>query len=90
MPYIKGKEFRHNIDTSTLDLIERIDNEGDLNYAITTLLLRYVEKKGKCYATLNTVMGVLYCIAYEFYRRVVTPYEDKKIKENGDIDGFSD
>jgi hypothetical protein len=28
-------------------------------------------------------MGVLACIQEEFYRKVVVPYEEKKIKENG-------
>lgn len=88
MPYIKNGD-RPNIDAAVLELAEHIDNEGDLNYAITKLLLRYLSEKGRRYATLNTIMGILSCVANEFYRRVVAPYEDKKIQENGDIDGFS-
>ena len=29
------------------------------------------------------VLGVLQCVSYEFYRRAVVPYEDKKIEQNG-------
>ena len=37
------------------------------------------------YAVYNRAMGVFDCAAREFYRRVVAPYEDKKIMENGDV-----
>ena len=33
----------------------------------------------------NRSMGVLECIKSEWYRRQVGPYEDKKIRENGDV-----
>lgn len=90
MPYIKSKEVRESITGEVELLIMAIDNEGDLNFAITSLLLEYMKKKEKNYATLNTIMGVLSCVAREFYRRVIGPYENTKIKENGDIPGLSD
>jgi hypothetical protein len=31
-------------------------------------------------------VGVLVCTALEFYRRMVSPYEDTKIKEHGDVE----
>jgi len=31
------------------------------------------------------VIGALEACKLEFYRRAVVPYEDKKIKENGDV-----
>jgi hypothetical protein len=37
------------------------------------------------YADHNEVMGVLNCIALEFYRRKTAPYEDVKIAEEGDL-----
>jgi broad-specificity NMP kinase len=34
---------------------------------------------------LNDVRGVLRCAQLEMYRRLIATYEDKKIKENGDV-----
>ena len=40
---------------------------------------------GNSYATINDIIGALEGAKMEFYRRVVAPYEDEKIKENGDV-----
>ena len=37
------------------------------------------------YKTCNDITGALINCEHEFYRRVVAPYEDKKIIENGDV-----
>jgi broad-specificity NMP kinase len=37
------------------------------------------------YTNVNSVMGVLSCVSAELYRRLAAPYEDRKIKENGDV-----
>jgi len=37
------------------------------------------------YKRYNKAMGVLECIKQEFYRRVISKYEDQKIEENGDV-----
>jgi hypothetical protein len=37
------------------------------------------------YFNYNRAIGVLECIKLEFYRRMVGPYEDIKIKEAGDV-----
>ncbi len=58
---------------------------GELNYTLTKLLLEYLDRKGKSYAHINEIMGVLNCVGHEFYRRWVSPYEDKKIQEHGDV-----
>jgi len=90
MPYIKSEEQRLELEYPIETLITTIKDEGDLNFVITTLISKYVQEKGKNYATLNTVLGVLSAVAREFYRRVVAPYEDTKIEENGDIRCFKD
>ncbi|HJT44842.1 MAG TPA: hypothetical protein VJ721_01105, partial [Chthoniobacterales bacterium] len=59
---------------------------GELNFAITVLVDRYLEDKGEIrYAHLNEVIGVIDCAKLELYRRVAAPYEDRKITENGDV-----
>jgi len=83
MPYIK-QEAR-NFMNPTIDLLShQIENIGDLNYSISMLVRKYLGKDYN-YADLNSCMGVLECAKEEFYRKVVAPYEDKKIEENGDL-----
>lgn len=83
MPYIK-QEDREKLD-QMLDTDWRPDTPGELNYIITKLVHEYIEEKGTNYKTLNAVVGVLECAKMELYRRIVSPYEDEKIKENGDL-----
>ena len=45
----------------------------------------YIEQNGKCYQTFNDVTGALENAKLEIYRRMVAPYEDEKIVENGDV-----
>jgi len=81
MPYIKAAKRAH-IDR-VVDLLSGwIDNEGELNYAITKLLLA---RKPENYAAFNNLIGVLECCKLEFYRRAVAEYEDKKAAINGDV-----
>lgn len=86
MPYIKQidredlirwKEFNYSVQLP--------DNEGELNYLISYFIKEYMNSRGMRYKTLNEIMGVLECAKQEFYRRVVIPYEDSKIEQNGDV-----
>lgn len=86
MPYIKQTDrIKYN------ELIKSIATQlkgmpvGDLNYVITSILVQMVKDQGMSYAFANGLMGVLSCVSYEFYRRALVPYEDKKIQENGDV-----
>lgn len=97
MPYIK------KIDRGVLDpLIDQLlkdlpfeaatpeDVIGPLNYVLTRIVmgfLKSVEAK-PTYATLALFSGMLSHVGAEFYRRVVTPYEDGKIVQNGDLPEF--
>jgi len=58
---------------------------GELNFVITERCHEYIKLNGLRYTTLNEVIGVLECCKQEFYRQVVSPYEDKKKAENGPI-----
>ncbi len=79
MPYIK-EDRRESID-KRLD----INKAGELNYMFTQLIINYIEKKGESYQTYNDIIGAMECCKLELYRRKVSIYEDKKIKENGDV-----
>lgn len=77
MPYIEYPDY----------VAARFDprTPGELNYAITRLLVGYVGLKGKTYTHLNDCLGALSGATHEFYRRVVVPYEEGKMAENGDV-----
>jgi hypothetical protein len=79
MPYIK-QEQRKELAEGRMPR-----DPGELNYQITRMLLDYLKNKGESYGVFNEIMGVLTCASEEFYRRWVIPYEEKKIRENGDV-----
>lgn len=79
MPYIKqeDREALNNHD-------DEPQNAGELNYMITVMIQEYLGSKPN-YQRFNETIGVLECAKLELYRRMVAPYEDKKIEENGDV-----
>lgn len=79
MPYI-SKDRR-----SALEPSGKPETAGELNYAVTRLVDRYLGDKGLRYHNINEVIGVLECAKLELYRRIASPYEDRKILEEGDV-----
>lgn len=77
MSYIT-EEQRNRIDFRPVD-------PGELNYSITIILSTYLQMNGLSYTTINDIVGALEGAKLEFYRRIALPYEDEKIKENGDV-----
>lgn len=86
MPYIRGgvRPIIANEDKQEI-YCDKIENAGELQYAIAILLKSFMERKGLNYQNCNDIMGALTGAQLEFYRRTVAPYEDLKIKENGDV-----
>ena len=89
MPYIKPSQ-RSEIDDLIAQLAAKIkeiapspNTDGVMNYTITTLVHKVYNQTN--YKTINNVVGMLECVKQEYYRRVAAPYEDEKIKENGDV-----
>lgn len=85
MPYIKQPD-RTRLDPHIQALADAINMDqraGELNYSITKLLLA-LKGEGR-YKDYNELIGVLESAKLEFYRRQVGPYEDEKVKENGDV-----
>lgn len=81
MPYIT-QEQREELQ-EWLDSIVLFDlPSGELNYVVTSLLLK---TNPKCYDDYNTLIGVLECIKLELYRKRIALYEDKKCAENGEV-----
>lgn len=82
MPYIKQVD-RIRLDDEGLG--QSAAAAGELNYEFTKLIKKYLADNGLNYAKINDVVGALEGAKLEFYRRVVAPYEDQKIVENGDV-----
>lgn len=80
MPYIV-QDRRLAVDLKSGPLM----NAGELNYAICMECIEYIATYGLGYQTINDVIGALEGAKAEFQRRVVAPYEDQKIIENGDL-----
>lgn len=87
MPYIPVQE-REELDVEIDALARKLlktppeKMDGKLNYVITRLLAQLYQPS---YYNYNRALGVLTAVAQEFYRRRVAPYEDTKIRENGDV-----
>ncbi len=87
MPYI-GTENRPKLDALMTPLIDHVrslpmeDQDGALNYTITRVLLSTYPPK---YFNYNRALGLLSAVTQEFYRVVVGPYEDEKIRQNGPV-----
>ena len=79
MPYVT-KEIRSYIEDGFTAI-----SPGELNYILTLAVQRYFKLNGGTYKAINDILGALEGCKLEFYRRIVIPYEDNKIKENGDV-----
>ena len=83
MPYIKKsqRDYKYN------------ETAGLLSYHMTMLVLDFLNEleirdgnKGKNnYEDYATAIGAIELTKLELARRLIYPYEDKKIKENGDV-----
>lgn len=84
MPYIEKKE-REAVDALLAQLTTVLldAKPGVLNYCITKLCDGYIKRRS--YTDMNEVVGVLECAKLELYRRLLTPYENEKCLDNGDV-----
>jgi hypothetical protein len=61
-----------------------LDCDGDLNYLLFAFAKRFLVPSYKNY---RDFIGELNETVAEIRRRLLAPYEDLKIEENGDVDG---
>ena len=87
MPYITH-ELRAKIDPPLKDASEEIHTVGDLTYAMTQLITRYISAHTLSYSSIASVVGALESTKLEFHRRIVAPYEDNKKDISGDVSGY--
>lgn len=88
MPYIKEND-RTQLDSCIDNMIQCLSSDdisnvlGNINYCFSRVLSGIMKQPS--YNKIAMITGVLENIKQEFYRRIASPYEDKKILENGDI-----
>jgi hypothetical protein len=82
MPYIK-QENRPIKDKVVEQMVEsEVQVDGDLNY----ILFKYCKYHyPHSYNNLKNFCGELRQCATEIERKILGPYEDEKIQENGDV-----
>lgn len=92
MPYLLEKD-QNNIKCHGLieleDYYSQLKAEefaGALNYLNFVLIKKWIKEHGKKYWIFALFIGTLVCCILEVYRRLVAPYEDSKIADNGDVE----
>lgn len=87
MPYIDPND-RKRYDDKIAVLTEQLSytdfEAGHVNYVFSRLLFEWWSSRRR-YFTICLIMGTLICVAFEFYRKIAAPYEDKKCEENGEV-----
>ena len=85
MPYIEqnrraifNKHLEGLLDSSHIE-------KGDLTYCVYHLALQYIQVHGQRYQHISDACSALADAEAEIRRRILNPYEDKKIVENGDV-----
>jgi hypothetical protein len=82
MPYI-AQERRTKLDKIVSEMwAADVKADGDLNYILFAFCKRNVYQS---YNEYKNFCGELRQCATEIERRLLGPYEDKKIEENGDV-----
>lgn len=88
MPYLK-KQDKDNFKILVKAIKSaKVTTAGELNFLVTTLIHEYIKNQGLNYQHINDIVGALEGAKVEFQRRIVGPYEDLKIEQNGDV-GYS-
>ena len=67
-----------------LDSLYRPISVGELTYALTAAVLRYLPTE-PLFADYAEAIAAIECTKLELYARSVRPYEDSKIAKHGDL-----
>lgn len=95
MPYInkhERKKYDSLINTLARILNNRVDNDelsGEMNYVLFRLAKLLCDNKSggkRSYSRMAVISSALSEAQAEFRRQIMTPYEDKKIIKNGDVE----
>ncbi len=82
MPYIKQEDRPDKNDVYEMMISANVVANGDLNYILFKFCKYQVEPS---YNNYKNFCGELRQCATEIERKILAPYEDQKIIENGDV-----
>lgn len=85
MPYIKPDDKERFSQALEQLAASPPTTPGELNYLVSQLSILFWFNSGQNYQAINDILGSLEGAKLEFYRRLASPYENKKIAENGDV-----
>ncbi len=88
MPYIKEEErvsYKEPLE-KIIDLLEASGfHPGHVNFVISNLINICLGEEGMSYTNANKYIGALECAKLEIVRKKLSPYEDEKCIENGEV-----
>lgn len=83
MPYIENSVRELLIEDQESPQCPR-----ELEFILTQICSDYLDLKGGvCHAGIIEIIGVLECVKQEFFRLIVSPYNEQSRFENGDVYG---
>ena len=88
MPYIKPEDrntYDDRLDDLCFALEEEGYTEGHVTYVLYVIVARWFTHQPG-YKAICRIRGCLIGTMTEFDRRVAAPYEDEKLRENGDVE----
>ena len=89
MPYTEPEDRTPEIKKAISALAREIKTKGDLNYTICELTGWLINKTGGMgYTNVSNWIDGVHGAERELTRRLLNPYEDIKIAENGDLESF--
>ncbi|KKK89467.1 hypothetical protein LCGC14_2732800 [marine sediment metagenome] len=85
MPYIEKQR-----KAELKPLLDKINlaGSGELTYAVSILMMNFLKRTSPhllTFSILNSCIGAVERATDEFKRRILDPYEQQKIRDNGDI-----
>ena len=86
MPYISDKMDRFFLNKLVYYFLKNFKIHANLNYFLFKLCKDDMKLNGESYGHYKEFIGELELAKFEIIRRQLNPYEDKKIKENGDVE----
>lgn len=87
MPYIYSND-RTEFDYLINQISSLISDDGKLNFVLSSICGSVLLNRGVRYQNYNNIIGAIESAKLEF-ARMFAPYEDVKIKENGDVMQFA-
>jgi len=83
MPYIKGEQ-RRRLDSEPVGVVLPL-TKGELTYVVFKAAGNFLVNAGLQYHAISDAIAALRDAGDELWRRILVPWEKKKIQENGDI-----